>query len=296
MPALLADSMHHRLRLSPSSLAAAVLLLPGPFGTDRLGEALRHEVAGLEANGVVREGVLAPWAARQLMLVLAPDLHVEVVVVTSSGAVVTQVWARPDAALVGHIDRRGWVELDPLEPASLACTLWDIVGLVDRGDAMNGAQRPIDPVRLARFEQALASGDHPAASVLLDEGEGKSAEELAIMAALASPERRTWRIAAHWTSAAGPVQRWLSVLDAGRRGLWCSSGAFPDAGGDVPPLVPTTAADAWNRLVDTLPPGTAGAPPISPDDGPAHPGRAPCPMPPPLSPTASSDSSSPPAS
>src|SRR5690242_13446580 len=134
-----ASPMHPRLRLSPAGLATAVLFLPGPLGTDRLGQALRHEVDELEARGVVRNGVLAPWAARLLMLVLAPDLHVEVVVVTSSGMVATQVWGRPDAALIGRINRRGWVDLDPIEPESLAFTLRDTVGLVDRGDAMHAA-------------------------------------------------------------------------------------------------------------------------------------------------------------
>jgi hypothetical protein len=297
MPELLADPMRRRLLLSPAGLAAAVLLLPGRLGHDRLSEAMGREVAELEARGVVRAGTLAPWAARQLTLLLAPVLHVEAVVVTSARTAITQVWARPDAAMIGCIDAHGWVELAPTGPRSLAWTLRATVGLTPRREPVVTSRQPIDPVRLARFEEALATGDHPAASVMLDNGEGHNGDELAIMAALAAPERRTWRLTAHWNSAAGSVQRWLSVLDAGRGGLWCSHGASvagSDATEDAAPLVPTTVADTWKQLVATLPPGTADVPPASPDDGPAHPGRAPCPTPAPPSPTASSGSLPPP--
>jgi hypothetical protein len=271
-----------------------VLLLPGPLGDDGIGEAMRHEVAQLEANGYVREGVLAPWVARSLTLLLAPDLHAEAIVTTPTGTSVTQVWARVDAAIIGQIDQRGWVHVAPLDPQSLAWTMRTVVGLTDRIDSAVATRETIDPDRLARFEEALAAGDHRYAHDMVTAGEHHGGEELAIMAALASPERRTWRVTARWTSPTGVELRWLSALDAGCAGLWCSGASVKSTAGEAAPLIATSTAELWNHLIATLPPGTSDVPCASPVNGSAPFGRATCPPSSPPNPTRSSDSSQPP--
>lgn len=298
---MVSSAEHGPLVLSPSGLAAAVLLLPGPLDDDRVGEAVSREIAELRASGLIHRGALAPWVARRLTLLLTPDLHAEAIAVNQAGTSITQIWARVDTAMLGQIDPRGWVHISPVDPRSLAWTMGTLVGLGDDPSDHPVAERPaasgvtIDPDRLQRFHEALAIGDHRKAHDMLTDGEQHSGQELAVMAALASPERRTWRIATRWTSATGPEQRWLSALDAGPAGLWCSSGASLEGVADrAAPLRATSTAEIWDHLIATLPPGTSDAPRPSPVNGPAPLGRAPCPPSSPPNPTASSASSQPP--
>lgn len=292
------------LRLSPAALGAAVLLLAGRLDPARLSSAFSREVAELEAIGVVHDGELAPWVVQPLLMILAPDLHVEAIVATAASSAITQIWARPDAAVVGHTDSAGRLELASTAPRSLAWMLRTAVGLGVRAGPPVSLRGPIDPVRLAHFENAVAVGDHERADVLLNGGQGFSTDELAAMASLASPDRRTWRVTANWTAAAGPAQRWMSVVDGGSSGLWFSQGATlqgAPASDEAAALVPASITDVWQCLIAVLPPGTSDAP-DAPDasdashaDDRSHPRRTPCPQPVPPIQTASCDSSPPPS-
>lgn len=272
------DEAARRLRLSPSALAVAVLLVPGPLDEDRLIRAAGRQLAELEAAGATSGGVLVPWVAQHLLLLLAPDLHVEASVVSPTGQITTQVWARPDTALLGQLDAGGSVDLAPTEPGLLAWTLAAVVGLTARHAPLTAGRRSIDLGRLARFEQAVAHGDHPLAGAVLGDGVGVAAEELTVMAALVAPQRRTWRVATTWTAASGPVARSLAVVDAGPSGLWClidgpDAAIIARADGR---LEPVSVAETWQRLVDILPPGTSISPASSPDDDPANHGSTTC--------------------
>jgi hypothetical protein len=80
-----------------AALATGALLLSGPLSDDRLAEAVGPAVAELEAIGIVSNGELVPWAAQHLLVMLAPDLHVEAAVTSPAGEVITRFWARADA-------------------------------------------------------------------------------------------------------------------------------------------------------------------------------------------------------
>ncbi len=257
MPTPLADPVRHRLRLSPRALATAVLLLPGPVD-DRLGRYFDAEAAELRAAGVISNGMLAPWAAHQLVLMLAPALHVEAVVTTAHGETMTQFWARPDAAVVGQSDPDGSVDLSPTEPRMLAWTLADVVGLGSEAAPAPDNRRPVETAHLRCFEGALSTTDHTGASAILGDGRGLSGDELAVMAALVSESRKAWRVIAKWTSPSGPMQRSLAVVDAGPSGMWSVDAPLsptPSAGDREPVLVPISVTQARDRLIGVLPPG-----------------------------------------
>jgi hypothetical protein len=299
MPHAIAGLRRNALRLSPGALAAATFLLAGPLEPGTLRDTVAGGLVELEAAGVVRDGELAAESRCVLTSMMAPDLHVETVVVQGGTTDVTHIWARPHAAVIGRIDLRGWVELAPTDPRSLALTVRARVGLPDAeaSEPVAPPQPPVDPLRLAQFEIALAEGDHATAGALLGAGDDHSGQELRIMAALASPDRRTWRVTTRWTSGSGAERRWLSVLDAGVGTRWCSHGSEHEGDSVEPlvsPLVAASAGDLWDHLVGLLPPDTSVAPTTSPDDGTAHHGRASCPPPSPPSPTGSSGSWRPP--
>ncbi len=291
MAALAADPIRRRLLLSSTALAAGVLVLPGRLPPDRLSGAVAAELSELEEIGAVEDGELVPWVAQMLILMLAPDLHVEAVVATAVGESTFQVWARPEAAVTAQIDARGWVDLAPTEPSLLAWTLADAIALAAAPGPDGPPRRPIDAARLASFEEALADGDHGRAGGVVGDGRGLSADELTVMAALASPHRRTWRITTTWMSPTGPARRSLSIIATGRGGLWRVDPPGPEPGAaGARQLVPVSPAEVWQHLRSILPPGTSSSP-----DDPVHPGRAPCPMRVPPTPTASCDSWPPPA-
>jgi len=271
------------------------MLLAGPLPV-RTGEAVTREMADLEAAGVVRGDRLLAWAAELVAVVAAPDLRLTVITAAGAHQAVTEVWARPSGAAVGEVAEDATVTCRSTEPSLLAWTLADLVHLGDRPSPI-GADVRIDATRLARFDELVAAGNERGAVALLTDGEPEPTGGMAAMVALASDDRRAWRITSTWTDGAGAVVvRWLAVIDGGHGGLWRSEAPAPltDADGapvEVAPadvavtLVSTTAADTWQRLVDLLPPGAGAFPPHL---DPAHPGRAPCP---PSSPPIQIDSS-----
>lgn len=277
-----ADAARRRVRLAPSALTTAVLLLPGPL-PGRLGSTVADELAALEAAGIVRRRRLVGWVAELTTPVLAAELHITVQQALGPAHSRTEIWVGASGASLGEVDDDRAITLSSTDPAMLGWTLAALVGLGERPEPMAPRVR-LATARLAEFDELIASGDRLAAAERLVDGvEEACVEDLATLLALGSNERRAWRVTASWTDTSNAVVvRSLSVLDAGIGGLWLADEPSPtteaDAPAEPPPavhLMPVTTADVLAALFDLLPPGFAD----SPLSAPRPPGRASCPPP-----------------
>lgn len=252
------DPVRATLRLSRDELAALLVVAADPSSPSLGHPGLAAALAALRRAGVVERGRLVDSVGLLAGVVARPQLRL-VVEIERHGAVVGHAaWGIPDAAVVGRSVGEDDTEFTLTDPASLPFALAALVGLGRRPSHHRAGAPLVTTVGdLDEIMAAAAGGDgvrhaarrarcrgHVGAADLLD---------------MAVHRTHSWRAWSSWLDGHGVrVDGNLTVVDAGRRGLWrCVAGSGGEPGPPGPDteltFTPASPAEVWQGLLGLLP-------------------------------------------
>lgn len=267
VPQVRVDPVRRLVRFDRSTVGAATVLLVGddtPIPAAAEPHLLALGRAGLLVRTPTSTG-LVPWLAELLAVVLSAPLELRLGIFSAAGVGEHTWWVTEAAAVQADHHGDGTVSLFRIPASFVAATVATLVDLDPGRQGPTPAPVRVPPQAMQRFHECLRRRDAPGAASALTDDRSLRTEDLQLMLDLVEGRARSWQ------AAAGASV--LSVVDGGTRGLWCST-----ALASVLELVPTTAGELWNRLIDLATgPAVDLAPPTSPSPVP-NVARSRCPV------------------